>query len=91
MATHGARRLLSMTENLLQIIAIELLAASQGIDFRKPLKTSGALQQAYSAVRARVPFATQDRLLAEDIASTAEVIRTSAIQGLAEYLLPSFG
>ncbi len=90
MATHGARRLLNMTENLSQIIAIELLAACQGIDFRKPLKTSPALQQAYSALRARVPFATQDRLLAEDIAATAQVIRTPAVQGLADHLLPSF-
>jgi histidine ammonia-lyase len=91
MATHGARRLLTMTENLLQIIAIELLAACQGIDFRKPLKTSAALDQAHTALRTRVPFATQDRLLAEDIAATAEVIRSPAVQGLAEHLLPSFG
>jgi histidine ammonia-lyase len=91
MATHGARRLLTMTENLLQIIAIELLAACQGIDFRKPLQTSAALLQAHTALRTRVPFATQDRLLAEDIAATAEVVRSPAVQGLAEHLLPSFG
>jgi histidine ammonia-lyase len=91
MATHGARRLLGMTGNLLHIIAIEFLAACQGVDFRKPLKTSGALQQAHAALRARVPFATQDRLLADDIAVSAEVIRAPAVQGLAEFLLPSFG
>jgi len=55
MATHGARRLLTMTTNLLNIIAIELLAAAQGIDFRKPLQTSGSLQQAHAALRARSP------------------------------------
>jgi histidine ammonia-lyase len=90
MATHGARRTLTMTTNLQNIIAIELLAAAQGIDFRKPLKTSSSLQQAHDALRSRVPFATQDRLLAEDIAVTAEVIQTPAIQGLADFLLPSF-
>jgi histidine ammonia-lyase len=91
MATHGARRLLTMTNNLVNIIAIEFLAACQGIDFRKPLQTSGSLQQAHAALRARIPFATQDRLLAEDIEATAEVIRTPTVQGLADFLLPSFG
>jgi histidine ammonia-lyase len=91
MATHGARRLLTMTDNLLNIIAIEFLAACQGIDFRKPLKTSDALQQAHAALRTRVPFAIHDRLLADDIEVTAEVVRTPTIQALAESLLPSFG
>lgn len=91
MATHGARRVLTMTTNLLHIIAIEFLAACQGLDFRKPLKTSSPLQQAHEALRTRIPFATQDRLLAEDIAVTAEVIRTPAVQALADFLLPSFG
>jgi histidine ammonia-lyase len=91
MATHGARRLLTMTNNLLNIVAIEFLAACQGIDFRKPLQTSGSLQQAHAALRARIPFATQDRLLAEDIEATAEVIRTPTVQDLASFLLPSYG
>jgi histidine ammonia-lyase len=91
MATHGARRLLTMTNNLLNIVAIEFLAACQGIDFRKPLQTSGSLQQAHAALRARIPFATQDRLLAEDIEATAEVIRTPTVQELASFLLPSYG
>jgi histidine ammonia-lyase len=91
MATHGARRLLTMSTNLLHIIAIEFLAACQGIDFRRPLKTSGSLQQAHDALRARIPFATEDRLLAEDIGVAAQVIRTPAVQALADFLLPSFG
>jgi histidine ammonia-lyase len=90
MATHGARRTLSMATNTLNVIAIEFLAACQGIDFRKPLKTSPSLQQAHDALRAQVPFAAADRLLAEDIASAARVIRLSAIQTLAAHLLPSF-
>jgi histidine ammonia-lyase len=80
-----------MTANLLHIVAIEFLAAGQGIDFRKPLKTSGSLQQAHAALRERIPFATEDRLLAEDIEVTGQVIRTPAVQSLADFLLPSFG
>jgi len=90
MATHGARRLLTMTTNAQHVIAVEFLAACQGIDFRKPLKTSAPLQHALGALRAEIPFATQDRLLAEDIEVTAKVIRTPVVQALADFLLPSF-
>jgi histidine ammonia-lyase len=90
MATHGARRVLTMASNTLNIVAIELLAACQGIDFRLPLKTAPLLQQAHASLRAQVPFATADRLLAEDIEAAARVVRLPAIQSLATSLLPSF-
>jgi len=90
MATHGARRTLAMAVNTLNVIAIEFLAGCQGIDFRKPLQTSPSLQQAHDALRAQVPFAAADRLLAEDIESAARVIRLPAVQALASHLLPSF-
>ncbi|MBV8743024.1 MAG: histidine ammonia-lyase [Sinobacteraceae bacterium] len=90
MATHTARRTLTMTRNLLQIIAIEYLAACQGLDFRQPLRTSEKLQGAHAALRAQVPFANQDRLLAQDIGLAAAVIRTAAVQDLAAFLLPTF-
>jgi histidine ammonia-lyase len=90
MATHGARRLLTMTTNARNIIAIEFLCACQGIDFRKPLKTSPSLHHAHSALRAQVPFAEADRLLAQDIEAAAETICMPAVQSLADFLLPSF-
>jgi histidine ammonia-lyase len=90
MATHGARRLLAMSANLHHIAAIELLAACQGIDFRKPLKTSLPLRQAHEALRAEVPFAQADRLLADDIEIAARVLATPAVQSLSCSLLPSF-
>jgi histidine ammonia-lyase len=89
MATHGARRTLTMVGNTLQIIAIELLCACQGLDFHRPHLTSAPLQRAHAAMRARVPFATEDRLVAEDIAAAAEVLRLPAVQDLARSLLAS--
>jgi histidine ammonia-lyase len=89
MATHGARRLLVMSANLLNVIAVELLVACQGIDLRQPLRTSAPLRQAHATLRKQVPFAAQDRLLAQDIASAAEAVRMPAIQALAGFLLPS--
>lgn len=90
MATHGARRVLAMNANTLNVIAIEFLAACQGIDFRRPLQTSPALQQAQHALRASVPFATADRLLADDIAAAAQTVRLASVQSLAAKVLPSY-
>ena len=75
MATHGARRLLDMAANTAGILAIELLAAAQGIDFRRPLETSPALRKALAAVRARARFLDRDRSLAPEIAAIRALIQ----------------
>jgi histidine ammonia-lyase len=67
MATHAARRLGDMAENTTGIVAIELLAACQGIDFHRPLETSACLRDALAIVRADVPFYDRDRYFAPDI------------------------
>jgi histidine ammonia-lyase len=90
MATHGARRLLGMTANAANIVAIEFLAACQGIDLRAPLKTSPPLAAAHSALRLAVPFAASDRLLALDIAQAALTVRRTEVLSLASALLPSY-
>jgi histidine ammonia-lyase len=46
MACHGARRLLDMAENTAGVVAIELLAAAQGLEFHRPLKSSDVLEKA---------------------------------------------
>jgi histidine ammonia-lyase len=89
MATHGARRLLTMTGNALNIIAVEFLAACQGLDLRLPLKSSPRLQSAHGALRLKVPFAPTDRLLAPDIADAALTVRLAEVQSLANELVPS--
>jgi histidine ammonia-lyase len=73
MATHGARRLLSMTVNALNVVAIEFLAACQGIDLHAPLKTSPALQRPHSALRLNVPFASSTSWALDNEAACAAV------------------
>jgi len=90
MATHGARRLLEMTANAVNIVAIELLAACQGIDLRAPLKTSPRLAGVHSALRLTVPFAMSDRLLALDIEEAALTVHRAEVQSQANMLLPSY-
>ncbi|HTT42616.1 MAG TPA: histidine ammonia-lyase [Steroidobacteraceae bacterium] len=90
MATHGARRLLTMTANALNVVAIEFLVACQGVSLRAPLKTSAALQGPHELLRLQVPFAATDRLLAPDIEAAAQVLRRQDVQALAAPLLPSY-
>ena len=51
MATFAARRLQDMSENTAGILAIELLAAVQGIDFHQPVKTATLLQSVYTLLQ----------------------------------------
>ncbi|MHA1600520.1 MAG: aromatic amino acid lyase, partial [Alphaproteobacteria bacterium] len=74
MAANGARRLAEMAFNSGNIVAIELLAAAQGIDLRQPLTTSPALQKALAAVRGRADFLDHDRAMAPDIAAVYDLI-----------------
>lgn len=56
MATFAARRVGDIVANVRDIVAIEYLAAVQGLDFLAPLQTSRPLAGAAAALRARVPF-----------------------------------
>jgi histidine ammonia-lyase len=74
MATFAARRLGDMADNSAGIVAVELLAACQGIDFRKPLKTSAPLLQTYERVRKEVPYYEEDRYFAPDIEAAKKLV-----------------
>lgn len=76
MATHGARRLLEMAENTATVVGIELLAAAQGIDFQRPLRSSGPLEQAWSIVREAAPEYASDHYFAPDIARATAQVRS---------------
>ena len=89
MATFAARRLGDMAENSAAIVAIELLAAAQGIDFRAPLKTSPRLQEAHALVRSRVAFYDHDRYFAPDIEIVKDLMIAGAFNRYVPDLLPS--
>lgn len=78
MATFAARRLSDMAENTRGILAVEMLAAAQGIDFRRPLKTSEVLEDAHRIIRQQVAFYDHDRYFSPDIEKVAELIREGA-------------
>ena len=86
MATHGARRLGPMADNLTNLLAIELLAAAQGCDFRAPLASSLVLEGVRARLRAVVPTLGTDRYFAPDIATAARLIAAGEI--IADLSLP---
>jgi histidine ammonia-lyase len=80
MATFAARRLLPMAENTCGIVAIELLAACQGLDFRRPLKTSEKLEKIHALIREHVSFYESDRFFAPDIEAVKKLIQAEKIK-----------
>jgi len=83
MATFAARRLQDMADNTSGVLAVELLAACQGVDFRAPLKTSASLQRAHATLREQVAFYNEDRYFAPDIAAAKAMIVAGVIAATA--------
>ena len=90
MATFAARRLLPMCANTRRIVAIELLAAAQGIDFHAPLQTSEPLQAVHLALREQVAALDEDRVLATDIAAADALLASEILTPMVADLLPSW-
>ena len=91
MATFAARRLADIADNCAGIVAIELLAAAQGVDFRAPLHTSAALQAAIAKVRSVAAHYATDRYFAPDIEAVKGLVAAGAFNASAGDLLPSGG
>lgn len=77
MACHASRRLIPMLKNLDSILAIEFLAACQGLDMLRPLKTSSKLQIAHQSVRCVAEFYECDRSFHGEIEQVRETVIAS--------------
>jgi histidine ammonia-lyase len=74
MATFAGRRLDDMAHNTAVIVGIELMAAAQGIDFHRPLKSSPHLEHVHEQLRHSVPFFDADRFFAPDIEAAKQMV-----------------
>ena len=91
MATFAARRLLEMADNTCGILAIELLAAAQGLDFRAPLKSTPLIESAKAELRERVSFYDKDRYFAPDIENAKQWVDSGTLNRyMPNALLPSY-
>jgi histidine ammonia-lyase len=88
MATFGARRLTPMLKNTAHIVAIELLAAAQGIEFLRPLKSAPALEGVLRLVRSVSPAMMQDRSLARDMEAVHHLVAAGDIGHAIEQQIP---
>jgi len=79
MGSIGARKALQVIENVVKILAIELLTAAQAFEFRKPLKSGIYLDEVHNAVREQVAFAKKDRIFADDIEKGIHMIKNKTI------------
>ena len=82
MATFAARRLQPMIDNVAHILGIEWLAAAQGIEFLRPLRSSPPLEQAHALLREYSPAIMQDRYLAPDIETAAALVGSGTLSSV---------
>jgi histidine ammonia-lyase len=78
MGMTGALKLRQIVENTERVLAIELMCAAQGLEFRRPLKASREVERAHAAVRAIVPRLNEDRVLAPEIEALAAAVRSGS-------------
>jgi histidine ammonia-lyase len=74
MGSVSARKLGQVIENVRTCLAIEILTASQGLDQRRPLRSSKAVERAHDTVRVVSPTLVEDRPLYKDIAAVRELL-----------------
>jgi len=83
MAMGAATKLRRLLRNVESVLAVEVMCATQGIDFRRPLRGSRAVEAAHAEVRSLVPALTADRVLGPDIERLALAIRQGRFATLA--------
>jgi histidine ammonia-lyase len=74
MAMGAAWKLRRIVRNVQHILGIELMCAMQGLDYRRPLRSSASVERSHEKVRALVQTLTDDRVLAGDIAVLADAV-----------------
>ncbi len=74
MAPIAARKACQIARNAAGVVAVELIAAAQGVDHHAPLKTSGKLQSIHATVRAISPRLEADRYWADEMASMQSAV-----------------
>ncbi|MFC7536160.1 histidine ammonia-lyase [Sphingomonas sp. GCM10030256] len=79
MAPIAARKAATIARNAAGVIAVELIAAAQGVDYHAPLRTSAPLQQLHAKVRELSPHLTTDRYWADEMAALQAAVLAGEI------------
>ncbi len=76
MGANAATKALKIADNLERILAIELMNASQAIEYRRPLQSSAFIEMFLKAYREEVPLVTEDRILHYDIEKSINFLKS---------------
>lgn len=83
MGMTAATKLRSVVDNAEHVIAIEMMTAAEGLEYRAPLQPGRGVRQAHEIVRSHVPRLTRDRALSNDIQLIAKAIRDGEFEAVA--------
>ena len=84
MGTIAARKAVEILGNVEYIVAIELLCAAQGIDFRGSDKLGNGTKTAFSIIRKKVPMLKEDRVPSRDVEAIVGLVRNGAFSKILE-------
>lgn len=84
MGTIAARKYVQILRNVENVVAMELLSATQALDLLKPLKPAGAVLNAYDHIRKSVPYADKDRVFSKDVNKIREMIQDDSLVHVVE-------
>jgi histidine ammonia-lyase len=79
MGSVSARKLQRILDNLERIQAVEFTCAAQGMDFRRPLRSTAILEAVHARIRREIAHADADRVFAEDLARAEGLVRSGAL------------
>ena len=84
MAMGAATKLRRSVRNLRHVLAIELIAAAEALEYRRPLRSSAAVERAHAIVRRYVARSTGDRSPAPDITRLGDAVACGALDAITE-------
>ena len=76
MAANAATKLFQVVKNVERVLAIEMMTATQALEFRRPLKSSPYLESILEAYRKEVPKLEDDRILSVDIQASIDFLKS---------------
>lgn len=79
MGTIAARKFRQITQNVENVLAMELLSATQALDILKPLTPSAGVKATYDKIRSKVPYAAKDRVFASDVREISAMIQDGSL------------
>ena len=78
MGANGATKCFKVVENLERILAIELFNAAQGLEFRRPAKSSPRIEKIISDYRKEVKYIEEDKVMYEEINKSVSFLRENS-------------